>query len=124
MKASESTTMFIDFSHVMSYNNVLQKAVSEEYLRLRFSSFSVLKKFKALIPGFLRELLLIHRFEPYLKNACKRFVTEQKPTFIADDNPNKDINVAFFNLPVSKRYITCSLTLSVCLVSVSLSRGL
>ncbi|KAB1221601.1 DNA replication licensing factor MCM6 [Morella rubra] len=103
MKASESTTMFIDFSHVMSYNNVLQKAVSEEYLRLRFSSFSVLKKFKALIPGFLRELLLIHRFEPYLKNACKRFVTEQKPTFIADDNPNKDINVAFFNLPVSKR---------------------
>lgn len=75
MKASESTTMFIDFSHVMLFNNLLQKAISEEYLR----------------------------FEPYLKNACKRFVMEQKPTFIADDNPNKDINVAFFNLPLTKR---------------------
>ncbi|KAI7992790.1 DNA replication licensing factor MCM6 [Camellia lanceoleosa] len=60
--------MFIDFSHVMRFNDVLQKAISDEYLR----------------------------FEPYLKNACKRFVMEQKPTFITDDNPNKDINVAFF----------------------------
>ncbi|KAJ8756324.1 hypothetical protein K2173_025136 [Erythroxylum novogranatense] len=75
MRANESTTMFIDFSHVMRFNDLLQKAVAEEYLRL----------------------------EPYLKNACKRFVMEQKPTFIADDNPNKDINVAFFNLPFSKR---------------------
>ena len=29
---------------------------------------------------------------------------EQKPTFITDDNPNKDINVAFYNLPLVKRY--------------------
>ncbi|KAK9267447.1 hypothetical protein L1049_009873 [Liquidambar formosana] len=75
MKSNESTTMFIDFSHVMSFNDVLQKAISDEYLRL----------------------------EPYLKNACKRFVMEQKPTFIADDNPNKDINLAFFNIPLIKR---------------------
>ncbi|KAI3919667.1 hypothetical protein MKW92_015072 [Papaver armeniacum] len=65
MKAKESTTMFIDFSHVMRYNDILQTAISEEYLR----------------------------FEPYLKNSCKRFVMEQRPTFIADDNPNKDINI-------------------------------
>ncbi|KAK3189106.1 hypothetical protein Dsin_028667 [Dipteronia sinensis] len=26
-----------------------------------------------------------------------------KPTFISDDNPNKDINVAFFNFPYLKR---------------------
>ncbi|CAI0546200.1 unnamed protein product [Linum tenue] len=75
MRANESTTMFIDFSHVMRYNDLLQKAIADEYLR----------------------------FEPYLKNACKRFVTELKPSFIADDNPNKDINVAFFNIPFSKR---------------------
>ncbi|XP_015868195.2 DNA replication licensing factor MCM6 [Ziziphus jujuba] len=75
MRANESTTMFIDFSHVMLFSDLLQKAISEEYLR----------------------------FEPYLKNACKRFVMEQKPTFISDDNPNKDINLAFFNLPVCKR---------------------
>eukprot|EP00268_Persea_americana_P052479 TRINITY_DN5877_c0_g1_i1.p1 TRINITY_DN5877_c0_g1~~TRINITY_DN5877_c0_g1_i1.p1 ORF type:complete len:831 (-),score=179.28 TRINITY_DN5877_c0_g1_i1:344-2836(-) len=75
MKAKESTTMFVDFSHVIRFNDVLQKAISEEYLR----------------------------FEPYLKNACKRFVMEQKPTFIPDDNPNKDINVAFYNIPLLKR---------------------
>lgn len=43
------------------------------------------------------------RFEPYLKNACKRFVNEQKPKVVADDNPNKDINVAFYNIPLVKR---------------------
>ncbi|XP_057971619.1 DNA replication licensing factor MCM6 [Malania oleifera] len=75
MKANESTTMFIDFSHVMRFSDDLQRAISEEYLR----------------------------FEHYLRNACKRFVMEQKPTFIADDNPNKDINVAFYNLPLLKR---------------------
>ncbi|XP_050224009.1 DNA replication licensing factor MCM6-like isoform X2 [Mercurialis annua] len=75
MKENESTTMFIDFSHVMRYNDILQKAISDEYLR----------------------------FEPYLKNACKRFVMELNPTFISDDNPNKDINVAFYNIPFTKR---------------------
>lgn len=33
MKPNESNTMFIDFSHVMNFNDVLQKAISEEYLR-------------------------------------------------------------------------------------------
>ncbi|KAJ6428541.1 hypothetical protein OIU84_023875 [Salix udensis] len=75
MKANESTTMFIDFSHVMLFNDVLQKAIADEYLR----------------------------FEPYLKNACKRFVMELSSAFISDDNPNKDINVAFFNIPFSMR---------------------
>ncbi|CAN1225821.1 DNA replication licensing factor MCM6 [Linum grandiflorum] len=75
MKASESTTMFIDFSDVMRYNDLLQKAIADEYLR----------------------------FESYLKNACKRFVTELNPNAVSDDNPNTDINVAFFNIPFSKR---------------------
>jgi DNA replication licensing factor MCM6 len=33
MVANESTTMFIDFSHVMLFNNLLQKAISDEFLR-------------------------------------------------------------------------------------------
>jgi DNA replication licensing factor MCM6 len=33
MKANESTTMFIDFSHVMLFNDVLQKAIADEYFR-------------------------------------------------------------------------------------------
>ena len=81
MRQIESNTMFVDFSHVMSHSNILQKAISDEFLR----------------------------FEPYLKNACKRFVMDQKPTFISDDNPNKDINLAFFNLPVCKRSSLLSL---------------
>ncbi|KAK2384593.1 MCM DNA helicase complex subunit mcm6 [Trifolium repens] len=75
MRANESNTMFIDFDHVIRFSDLLQKAISDEYLR----------------------------FEPYLQNACKRFVMELKPTFISDDNPNKDINVAFYNIPIVKR---------------------
>ncbi|XP_019057935.1 PREDICTED: DNA replication licensing factor MCM6 isoform X2 [Tarenaya hassleriana] len=75
MKNIESTTMFIDFSHVMRYNDALQKAVADEYLR----------------------------FEPYLRSACKRFVLELYPSFTSDETPNKDINFAFYNLPFTKR---------------------
>lgn len=75
MRPNESSTMFINFEHVMAFNDVLQKAIASEFIR----------------------------FEPYLRNACKRYIMELKPTFIADDNPNKDINVAFYNLPLVKR---------------------
>ncbi|XP_047319032.1 DNA replication licensing factor MCM6 [Impatiens glandulifera] len=75
LKPNEPNTMFIDFSHVMRHSSHLQMAISDEFIR----------------------------FEPCLKNACKRFVMELKPTFITDDNPNTDINVAFFNLPLLKR---------------------
>ena len=33
MRSKESTTMYVDFSHVMRFNDVLQKAIAEEYLR-------------------------------------------------------------------------------------------
>ena len=54
--------------------------------------------------------VLFFRFEPCLRNACKRFVMEHKPadnrpSFFLDDSPNKDINVAFFNIPLLKKYI-------------------
>ncbi|KAK9940811.1 hypothetical protein M0R45_017452 [Rubus argutus] len=74
MVANESTTMFVDFSHVMLFKNLLQKAISDEFLR----------------------------FEPHLKNASNRFVMECRYNAILDD-VNKDINVAFFNLLASKK---------------------
>jgi len=49
-------------------------------------------------------MMVTIRFEPYLKNACKRFVMELSSTFISDDNPNKVINVAFVNIPFSLMY--------------------
>ncbi|XP_062179254.1 DNA replication licensing factor MCM6 [Phragmites australis] len=80
MRSRESTTMYVDFAHVMRFNDVLQKAISEEYLR----------------------------FEPYLRNACKRFVLENRAgenraPIISDDSPSKDINIAFYNIPMLKR---------------------
>uniref|UniRef100_A0A7N0THZ7 MCM N-terminal domain-containing protein n=2 Tax=Kalanchoe fedtschenkoi TaxID=63787 RepID=A0A7N0THZ7_KALFE len=45
MKATASTTMFIDFSHVMRYNDFLHQTISDEYLE----------------------------FEPYLRSACRDF---------------------------------------------------
>lgn len=76
MISNESNTMFIDFEHVMKHNDVLQKAISDEYLR----------------------------FEPYLQNACKRFVMDVKKTNkLSEDSPNKDINIAFYNIPIVKR---------------------
>ncbi|KAL9386776.1 hypothetical protein Peur_019900 [Populus x canadensis] len=69
-----------------------EKAVLLENIFLNFLKSYVLQK------SIAEEYL---RFEPYLKNACKRFVMELSSTFISDDNPNKVINVAFFNIPFS-----------------------
>ncbi|KAL5997624.1 MCM DNA helicase complex subunit mcm6 [Asimina triloba] len=107
MKEKESTTMYVDFSHVMRFNDLLQKAISEEYLR-QSKCPNLSFQFSPFFSCFHNTKVAIfssssRRFEPYLRNACKQFVMEQKPTFIADDNPNKDINVAFFNIPLLKR---------------------
>ncbi|KAH7657840.1 DNA helicase protein [Dioscorea alata] len=80
MRDKESTTMYVDFTHVMKFNEVLQKAISEEYLR----------------------------FEPSLRNACKRFAMEHKssenrPALVSDDGSFRDINIAFYNIPLLKR---------------------
>ncbi|GLJ17027.1 hypothetical protein SUGI_0294600 [Cryptomeria japonica] len=75
MRARESTTLYVDFSHVMQFDDTLQQAISDEFLR----------------------------FEPYLRNACKRFVIQHRPTYITDDDPNKDVNLAFYNIPTLRR---------------------
>ena len=58
--------------------------------------------------SFCLVMMVTIRFEPYLKNACKRFVMELSSTFISDDNPNKVINIAFFNIPFSLMYLSTS----------------
>lgn len=42
MRSRESTTMYVDFAHVMHFNDILQKAIAEEYLRWDSSSFPIL----------------------------------------------------------------------------------
>lgn len=91
MRRNESNTMFVDFTHVMRFNDLLQKAISEEFLR----------------------------FEPFLRNACRRFVTDLKPNYPPDDDPNKDVNLAFYNLPLVKKLRELSTAEIGKLVSVS-----
>lgn len=38
IRGGESTMMYIDFSHVMGFNDALQKAIADEYLRFGFLS--------------------------------------------------------------------------------------
>jgi hypothetical protein len=44
MRANESNTMFIDFEHVIRFSDVLQKAISDEYLRYFFFPIGFLLK--------------------------------------------------------------------------------
>eukprot|EP00250_Pteridium_aquilinum_P008956 c18338_g1_i1 orf=152-2668(+) len=74
MRSKESTTMFVDFNHVMLFDDALQAAISEEFLR----------------------------FEPFLSAAAKKFVLQHRPTYFMEEDPNKDVHLAFFNLPTVK----------------------
>ncbi|AQK93983.1 Minichromosome maintenance protein [Zea mays] len=57
---------------------------------------------------FVSPIFYLFRFEPYLRNACKRFALEHRAgenraPLISDDSPNKDINIAFYNIPMLKK---------------------
>lgn len=49
MEANGSSTMFIDFSHVMLYNDILQKAIADEYLRSAATIFNFVIKIKIFV---------------------------------------------------------------------------
>lgn len=57
MEECESTTMFIDFSHVMRFDDVLQKAVSDEYLRYGVLSKLVISLGPGLTAAFLVQII-------------------------------------------------------------------
>ncbi|CAM6097164.1 unnamed protein product [Calypogeia fissa] len=95
MLGKELTTLRVDFNHVMQ-NDELQSAISEHFLR----------------------------FEPYLKSAVKRFVTQTRkelpnPEQDDDDETKKDYWIAFYNLPLVKKLRDLSSTEIGKLVSVS-----
>ncbi|KAG6783012.1 hypothetical protein POTOM_012442 [Populus tomentosa] len=61
--------------------------------------------------NFLKVMMVTIRFEPYLKNACRRFVMELSSTFISDDNPNKikrANNSRNWETGVSTGVVTCT----------------
>ena len=43
------------------------------------------------------------RFEPFLAAAAKKFVLQHRPTYFMEEDPNKDVHLAFFNLPAVKK---------------------
>ncbi|CAK9214901.1 unnamed protein product [Sphagnum troendelagicum] len=71
MKAGQSTTLPIDFGHLMQANPVLQQVISEQYLR----------------------------FEPHLLSALEQFSFQhERPGYISNDK-NKRLWLAFHRLP-------------------------
>ncbi|KAG0585134.1 hypothetical protein M758_3G261900 [Ceratodon purpureus] len=72
MRNCGSTTMVIDFDHIMSTNNTLQMAISEQYLR----------------------------FEPTLKSALEQFALQHtRRVQNQNEKMGKEIWLAFHNLP-------------------------
>ena len=70
MAEGESTTMYVDFTHVQSFDNHLAEAVSSEY----------------------------YRFEPFVRQAIQAFMRELEPGFAISDTDLREFFVAFYNL--------------------------
>jgi hypothetical protein len=58
MRANESNTMFIDFDHVIRFSDLLQKAISDEYLR--FFHFHFFRFFFKIIETLKFAVILEH----------------------------------------------------------------
>lgn len=54
MRPNESNTMFVDFSHVMRYNDLLQKAISDEFLRQYFDTILFIELLLTIFWQFLK----------------------------------------------------------------------
>ncbi|KAG6556139.1 hypothetical protein Mapa_002080 [Marchantia paleacea] len=94
MLTKELTTLRVDFSHVMQYNEDLQVAISEHFFR----------------------------FESYLREAVRRFVSQAKRELEIqpdDEDAKKDYWIAFHNMPLVKKLRDLSTSEIGRLVSVS-----
>ncbi|BBN08841.1 DNA replication licensing factor MCM6 [Marchantia polymorpha subsp. ruderalis] len=94
MLTKELTTLRVDFSHVMQYNEDLQVAISEHFFR----------------------------FESYLREAVRRFVSQAKRELEIqpdDEDSKKDYWIAFHNMPLVKKLRDLSTSEIGRLVSVS-----
>ncbi|XP_024542911.1 DNA replication licensing factor MCM6 isoform X1 [Selaginella moellendorffii] len=75
MLHKESSTMYVDFTHVMAHNDELQRSISEEFLRM----------------------------EPFLKMAVRKFAMRHRPEGMKSEHGVRDIQIAFHNLPKKHR---------------------
>lgn len=72
MKQSETTTLYVDFDHIIESSDSLAKVVQQEF----------------------------YRIEPYLKEALRSFVLEHHPDYDKDDKDQaRDFYVAFTDVP-------------------------
>lgn len=70
MKEYDQETLFVDFSHLQTYEHMLAAAVAEEY----------------------------YRFEPFLRKAVQSVVHEYHPDFANQEGEPKEFFVAFYNM--------------------------
>ncbi|EJU01264.1 MCM-domain-containing protein [Dacryopinax primogenitus] len=80
MKQNETSTLYVDFSHLLERDEVLARAISDQY----------------------------YRFLPYLRRALQSLVREFEPDYIylnptstsAQGGMTRDFSIAFYNLPL------------------------
>ncbi|KZO90452.1 MCM-domain-containing protein [Calocera viscosa TUFC12733] len=80
MKQNETSTLYVDFSHLLERDEVLARAISDQY----------------------------YRFLPYLRRALQNLVREYEPDYIylnptstsAQGGMTRDFSIAFYNLPL------------------------
>ncbi|KAK3241271.1 MCM DNA helicase complex subunit mcm6 [Cymbomonas tetramitiformis] len=72
IKAQDKTTLYVDFAHLRSFDNILAQEVIE-------ASY--------------------YRYEPFFRKAVQNFVRNHHPDYVEDVNGDKEFWVSFFNLP-------------------------
>lgn len=73
MKSNDTTTLHVDFNHVLAHDEPLAEAIELEY----------------------------YRFEVYLRRAVQRMVKKYHPDYALDEGTNKEFFISFFNLPAT-----------------------
>lgn len=76
MKQNEFTTIYVDFEHVVDFNDYLGSVIKEQYYRVL----------------------------PFLREALRSFVLELHPDYSKDDkDQDREFHVAFFNADTQLR---------------------
>jgi hypothetical protein len=115
MEQSHKSTLVVDFSHILAFNDGLASALKQEFYR------SVRSDCICLSVSFSRFVI---RFEPYLRKATQNFIRERKPDFVLDDkNMDKEFWVSIFNAPPVVK-CACLRAENILLLSVCWIRGL
>lgn len=102
MNENEQTTIFVDFAHLMRYDQTLASALADQYYR-----WVVCR----VLGG---PLSFLHRFEPFVRSGVYSVVAGLYPEFAQSHGTRRDFYVSFFNLSSSLKYVSSRCGLLAC----------